>query len=634
MSKKSKIRMALIATYPEMSKIFLDIANKRGIIAYDHYASFDDALEVAKKSEPDVDIILSRGGTAAYLRENLATPVVFIPITSFDVLEAARKLRLDVREVALIHYDLNIIRGLDVIENLLGVKVYDYKFITREDIERNVREVIDSGVRTIIGGEVAVRLARAEGIEGVELSAGVDTINRAIEEAIQIVENSRKTYYQAARLEAAFNAITDGVVITDENGDVVVSNPNAENILGKKNMVGERFIDDAPDSKFNESVRNIKPQYDYLRKIGERMINASNIPVEWDSEFIGMVNTFEDVTKIQRLEQNIRTQLHQKGLFARYHFDDILTCDPAMESVIQIAKTYAETDLAILIEGESGTGKELFAQSIHNASRRSDGPFVAINCAAIPEHLLESELFGYEAGAFTGASKSGKVGYFELAHGGTIFLDEIGEMPTQLQTRLLRVLQEKEVMRLGGSRYTPVDVRVISASNQGLLDMTERNDFREDLYYRLNVLNVKLPPLRNRRGDIELLLRKHLEKNAASIGEELLGTILPVMDVYDWPGNIRELQNAAQRLSFIASHRPGAGMKELVTILGLEPKHRQDDGMRVSVDITDGLRGAVAKIESVIIEQTVDECYGDQDEAARRLKIGRTTLWRKSGRAE
>jgi PAS domain S-box-containing protein len=497
-----------------------------------------------------------------------------------------------------------------------------------------VREVIDKGIKTIIGGEVAVRLAHAAGIEGVELSAGVDTINRAIEEAIQIVETSRKTYYQAARLEAAFNAITDGVVITDENGNVVVSNPNAENILGKKGIVGKKFIDDAPDSLFNDSVESIKPQYDYLREIGDRMINASNIPVEWDSDFVGMVNIFEDVTKIQRLEQSIRTQLHKKGLFAKYHFDDIITQSPSMESVIRIAKTFAETNLAILIEGESGTGKELFAQSIHNASSRSDGPFVAINCAAIPEHLLESELFGYEAGAFTGASKSGKVGYFELAHGGTIFLDEIGGMPTLLQTRLLRVLQEKEVMKLGGSKYTPVDVRVISASNQSLLDMTERNDFREDLYYRLNVLNIKIPPLRSRRDDIEPLTRKYLAKNVSSVDEELLNKILPAMKSYDWPGNIRELQNAAQRLSFIAAHHNDAGMKELITILGLEPKLRQDDKMRISVDVTNGLKDAVARIESSIIDQIVDECYGDQEEAARRLKIGRTTLWRKSGKGE
>jgi transcriptional regulator with PAS, ATPase and Fis domain len=625
--------MALIATYPEMSKIFLDIANKRGIIAYDNYASFDDALAVAKKLEPNVDIVLSRGGTAAYLRQNLATPVVFIPITSFDVLEAVRKLSPSVKEAALIHYDRNI-HGLDVIQDVFGVKVYDYKFITREDIERDVREVIANGIGTIIGGEVAVRLARAAGIEGIELSAGVDTINRAIEEAIQIVENSRKTYYQAARLEAAFNAITDGVVITDENGDVVVSNPNAENILGKKSTVGEKFIDDALDSRYRASAETIKPQYDYLREIGDRMINASNIPVEWNSDFVGMVNIFEDVTKIQRLEQRIRTQLHKKGLFAKYHFDDIITQSPSMESVIRIAKTFAETNLAILIEGESGTGKELFAQSIHNASRRSDGPFVAINCAAIPEHLLESELFGYEAGAFTGASKSGKVGYFELAHGGTILLDEIGEMPTMLQTRLLRVLQEKEVMRLGGSKYTPVDVRVISASNQSLLEMTERNDFREDLYYRLNVLNIKIPPLRNRRDDIEPLTRKYLAKNASVVDEELLNKILPAMKSYDWPGNIRELQNAAQRLNFIAAHHSDAGMKELITILGLETKLRQDDKIRISVDVTNGLKDAVARVESAIIEQTVDECYGDQEEAARRLKIGRTTLWRKSGKSE
>jgi transcriptional regulator with PAS, ATPase and Fis domain len=472
--------MALIATYPEMSRIFLGIAKRNNIIAYDEYASFGDALDIARKMESKVNIILSRGATAAYIKENIDTPVVFIPITSFDVLQAVRKLDDSVKEVALFHYD-KAIYGISVIEDMFGIKIHEYRFETHEDIERNIVHVIRKGIKTIIGGQVAMRIAKENDLNGIEVSAGTDTISRAIGEAVQIVQESRKTYYQAARIEAAFNAITEGIVITDENDEIVISNTSADQLLGRHYHPGEKFIDDSADSRYDMSKESLQANYNYLRKIRERTINTSNIPVERNGRFVGVVSTFEDVTNIQNLEQNIRQRLSEKGLNARYRFDDIHSQTGSMESIKKLAVSYAATDLTILIEGESGTGKELFAQSIHNASKRAKGPFVAINCAAIPETLLESQLFGYEDGAFSGAAKGGKPGLFELAHNGTIFLDEIGEMPIQLQTRLLRVLQEKEVMRIGGDRNIPINTRIISASNKNLMKMMREGAFFEKL---------------------------------------------------------------------------------------------------------------------------------------------------------
>jgi propionate catabolism regulator PrpR len=626
----AKIRMVLIATYPEMSKVFLDITAKNDIVAYDEYASFKDALAVAKRMESKVDVILSRGGTAAYIRDNIDTPVVFVPITSFDVLAAVRKLDKGTREIALFHYDKTI-SGIDDIEDMFDLKIHEYTFESYKDIEKNVEDVMGKGIDTIIGGEVAMRLAHTYGLSGVELSAGVDTISRAIGEAVQIVTESRKAYYQAARIEAAFNSIAEGIVITDENEKVILSNPNAGLLLGREYEQGELFVDSADDSKFTDTVENLQPHYDYIRKSGEIVINASHIPVERDGNFVGVVSMFNDITKIQNTEQSIRKQLHEKGLEAKYRFDDIVTSSEQMRQVVKRSASYASTDFAILIEGESGTGKELFAQSIHNASHRAEGPFVALNCAAIPENLLESELFGYEAGAFTGASKSGKMGMFELAHSGTIFLDEIGEMPLALQARLLRVLQEKEVMRVGGTRYIHVDIRVVSASNKNLVELADRGEFREDLYYRLNVLNVVLPPLRERPADIEPLLRHMLLKGRSRVSDDLIASLLPAMQSHCWPGNIRELQNVAQRLSFIAQHHKDSCVQELIAILGIRDTRSKSDSDGLNIDIGQGLKKAVAEFEQRYVAKVIDICGGDQDMAANMLKIGRTTLWRKKG---
>ena len=261
---------------------------------------------------------------------------------------------------------------------------------------------------------------------------------------------------------------------------------------------------------------------------------------------MGYMIVFDDIATLQQTEQKIRKKISRKPLTANYTFDDIIGSSESIQQTILQAKKYSQSNASVLIQGESGTGKELFAQSIHQSSNRSFNSFVALNCAAIPESLLDSELFGYEEGSFTGAQKGGKPGRFELAHGGTIFLDEISELPLHLQTRLLRVLQEKEIMRIGGDQVVPVDVRIIAASNKDLLECVKDGTFREDLYYRLNVLQLFIPPLRQRKKDIIELFRYFIRKEER-LNQALSDQDLLIFEQNDWKGNIRELENFAER---------------------------------------------------------------------------------------
>ena len=263
----------------------------------------------------------------------------------------------------------------------------------------------------------------------------------------------------------------------------------------------------------------------------------------------GTVVSLLNAAQIQTTEDQLRKKLHYKGHKAKYTFGDIITRSPRMIACIQEAKAFAQTDSNIVVVGETGTGKELLSQSIHAWSRRSQNNFVAINCAALPENLLESELFGYEEGAFTGARKGGKPGLFEFAHGGTLFLDEVEGMSTALQCKLLRVLQEREIMRVGGNRIISVDVRIVAATNEDLERRVEEGSFRRDLYYRLNTLPVLIPPLREREGDLLLLIDHFCRNIGASftLSPELERLLL----AHQWRGNIRELRNVVEYFSYL-----------------------------------------------------------------------------------
>lgn len=370
--------------------------------------------------------------------------------------------------------------------------------------------------------------------EIVSLSAGV---NRTLLEL----------YSKNEELITLLNLSNDGIVLTDGWGKIIQVNQVFEkqfSVLDYEDTLsacfGEVFAKDFKQESIDEK----------LYTLNGREFLVSKRTIHYYGTNSGYSYIFRDVTEVKSLESSLQQQMKTKGLIAKYTFDDISTNEKSMMKTIDVAKKMASSDLSVLITGESGTGKELFAQSIHNASERSNYPFVAINCAAMSESLLESELFGYEGGAFTGALKQGKPGLFEQAHLGTIFLDEIGDMPLAMQSRLLRVLQERQVMRVGGKKVIDIDVRVIAATHKDLYELVEKRVFRQDLYFRINVLPLMILPLSSRREDILMLLRQFSQEHI-----ELSSDVERFLVNYTWKGNIRELKNISSYLGFI-DHSP------------------------------------------------------------------------------
>ncbi|MFS0597290.1 sigma 54-interacting transcriptional regulator [Peribacillus frigoritolerans] len=352
------------------------------------------------------------------------------------------------------------------------------------------------------------------------------------------------------KLESVLNAVHEGIIGLDEKGIITLINEDAHQILQlPSNCIGKHYNEVIPDFQINETFVDQKEQLDNLFQINNRSLLVTKVPLTFDKKLTGLVITFQDVTRVQRMEQEIRRKSAELGLTTKYSFDNIIGNSHLLVSAKQKAIRLAQSDYTVLITGENGTGKEVFAQAIHNNSERKDGPFVAVNFAGLTETLIESELFGYEGGAFTGAKKEGKMGLFELAHNGTIFMDEIGDASLSIQSSLLRVLQERQVMRVGGHKVIPINVRVIAATNQNVHQMIQDGTFRQDLYYRLNVLPLQLPSLRERKQDLFILIDfflKLLKKNLmfdSSVKNLLMN--------YNWPGNIRELENFIHYLMVI-----------------------------------------------------------------------------------
>jgi len=348
----------------------------------------------------------------------------------------------------------------------------------------------------------------------------------------------------------------------------------------------------------------------------------SAIPIFDDlGHTIGVIDTFREIRAIRHLVADV------VGAKAFFTFDDLITQSPKMQNLIDLAKRAAMDNSNVLIEGESGTGKELLAHAIHNYSHRKNGPFVVIDCSALPRELVESELFGYEEGAFTGAKRGGRQGKFELANGGTVFLDEIGEMPLEVQTKLLRVLQSRYVVRVGGHQPIPVDVRIIAATNRDLEQEVEKGNFRLDLYYRLNVVHFKIPPLRERREDILFLAAAFMGKNAKKSGSVhymLDDEVKAAMVNYDWPGNVRELENVIERACvFATSERLTKELFPEKLFLPPAPLGTQS---------ADDVLFPLEEAEKRAIFMAIMKAQGNKSLAAKYLGISRSTLYEKMKR--
>jgi PAS domain S-box-containing protein len=427
------------------------------------------------------------------------------------------------------------------------------------------------------------------------------------------------------RVEAVIEMFPDGIITTDRQGTIDFCNAAAARILGcrREDVIGRpasRFLPGSAVATCLDAGESYQDREEHHELPGRSLhLVTTARPIKLDGQVVGAACSFRKISDVKRM-------LHRfSGGQVTTSFGDIVGRSPAIARVKERAALLAETDSTILILGETGTGKELLARAIHAASRRRHGPFVAINCGALPGSLLESELFGYEEGAFTGARKGGKLGRLELADGGTLFLDEIGDMPLHLQVKLLRVLQERVVERVGGTRPIPIDVRVISATNRDLEEMVRTNNFREDLYYRLNVIPLVVPPLRERTEDIPLLVQHFLARFSEKLGKRIAGiepAALEVLMGYRWPGNVRELENA---MEYAVSLEKG----DVIHVESLPPRIRERCGARRD------LRTMVREYEKQVIRETLArfearEPVGEaRRKAARQLNIGIATLYRK-----
>lgn len=355
-----------------------------------------------------------------------------------------------------------------------------------------------------------------------------------------------------ARLNILLNELTSGVILTDDTDKIEFVNKMATRILGlsEDELLSMNIADLFIDCKKKSALISREELKDELIRYGGNDLVLNMRIVEYDSNFHGkilLINPYSDMIKTQ---QKIHKKLVGSGYYSKYDFSDLIGKDPLFLRAKEISKKAASSDSTVLLLGESGSGKELFAGSIHNNSNRHLKPYIAINCATLPENLLESELFGYEEGAFTGAKKGGKIGLFERAHLGTLFLDEIGDLPLNLQARLLRALEEKEIMRIGGDSIIPVDVRIVAATNRDLLKLVKEGKFRRDLFFRLNVFQITIPPLRKRRGDIKLLINHFLD--SWGIVRKICRDFINFCNTYSWPGNVRELKNVLEYMTTIS----------------------------------------------------------------------------------
>lgn len=610
----------IVAPNSDILKISKRVAKKYKEVSV-QLGLIDKAVEIAKKAEHmGVEVLISRGITAKILKEEVpSVALVEMIVSSYDIFSTIAAAKKYGKDIVVLGFK-SLVEEVQQIGPILDINLKAYHIEHEEEGELYIKQIISSGekIDSILGGTVAENIASKFGIHTVHLETGEAAIEKSIKEAVRILEVSRKEKEKAEQFKAILNHINQGVISINEEGKVTTFNPGAEKITGiiEKAILGKDIIKFMPNTKLIDVVKTGTPILGQLYNIGKTEILTNDIPIIVDEKVVGAVSTFEDAAKIQEYEQKIRSNLRDKGYVAKYSFSDIIGESEIIQNIKKKSLKYAVTDSTVLIVGESGTGKEMFAQGIHLSSKRKNGPFVALNCGAIPGNLIESELFGYEEGAFTGASRKGKMGLFTEAHGGTIFLDEIGELPIEFQARLLRVIQEREVRPLGSNKVIPIDVRIIAAANKDLLKEIEKGNFRSDLYYRLNILSIKVPTLMERRDDIGIIFKHFLNIMCSRFNKvvKISEKAINILKEYNWPGNIRELENITERLVILSEDKI---TDELVKEELGDFMHYRDEN-----------ESSLEHLKQNQILKVLSECKGNQTLAAQKLGISRTHLWR------
>jgi propionate catabolism operon transcriptional regulator len=609
---------------------------------------FEDAVhEIDAVGAGRPDVVIAGGSNGAYLKTRVSVPVVLIGPTGFDVMHALARARRDGAKVALVtHGDTP-----DEVRRFIAAYDIDVTFASyqsAQDAESVVLDLRDRGIGAVVGPGLIADLAANAGMGAVFLYSRA-SVRAAFDTALEVAQATRRETVRRQRLDNLLQHLRDGVVALDAQGRVEAMNQRLADVLGidAAQAVGRALLDLAPD------LAGSLPDSDgdaFCTVRGASYV-VHRGPLASSNSAPGTVLTFQESRAVERLDRTLRSRQRVQQFSARYRLDDIVGVADSIERVRTLVQRYAKSDATVLILGESGTGKEMVAQSMHQLSARRDFAFVAINCGAFPEALLESELFGYEEGAFTGARKGGKAGLIEVAHRGTLFLDEIAEMPLSLQSRLLRVLQEREVVRLGSTEPTRVDIRVVAATHRALTEGIEAGSFRADLYYRLNILSIALPPLRERPTDllplaVELLLQAASREPRlasrlpdADAARRILANLSEPLARYRWPGNVRELQNVIERIAVeladadTDSNGAGATVFTREVLRTVAPEiFEQPQARTKKAALT--LRERSRHVEADEIRAALAACDGDRDAVCQALGISKTTLWRKLNAAQ
>jgi len=643
------IKITAIAPYKEFADQFYDVFKDHNEYVHKReYEHEDYELEVIQAVGPDqieslelnADVLVARGITAYYLRNmDYYIPIVEIPVAGNDLINCLYEMKnlYDCKEVAVIGTS-NMIMGAESLSRIFDINVRTF-ILNDRDYPNFINDAVDAAVReginAIIGGVRTIEYARKLGLNALLIKSGRESMWHAISEAKRIAYISRREQEKAQRFKTILDYAYEGVIAIDQKRIVSVMNSASEKILGlnRQSIIGKSLDNFTAKSKLRDILVSDKEYINEIIKHNDTQLAINKVNIALKGDNIGSVVTFQNATQIQEMEGKIREKIYTRGHVARHTFEDIIGESKRIKDVIRTAKKFSLVDSNVLITGETGTGKELFAQSIHNYSPRKDRPFVAVNCAALPENLLESELFGYVEGAFTGAAKGGKLGLFELAHRGTIFLDEISEISPKLQGRLLRVIQEKEIMRIGHDRVIPVDVRIISATNKDLYDLAQKGDFREDLYYRLDVLKLRLPSLDERKEDIPQLLDYFIKLYGLQFRKENIMITHKAKEILKgriWKGNIRELRNICERLVVLSNFNV-IDERDIERVLSdcynIEKHPVHEEGHR-TVENQSYIH-EVKEFEKEKIKEVLARVGNNKVKAAQELGISRTTLWRR-----
>lgn len=573
--------------------------------------------------ENGAKVFIARGQNFDLINKKYNIPVVSVRATYEEILVAYRQAQKISKRIAILGYGsiYTMIQKFQRIsqEDFLAIKVDDVR-----NIQQLVKEAADQGYDTFVGGITTREACEEYNLNHVMLDSDSLSIKIALDEALSLIDIQSERTQNFTLIQTILNTSEDAIIAFDKQLQITFINEKAKRIFKSdlNQLVTKTLFPSEIKTKIytnQESLQN------HLIELNEEPHLLSIKPLISNQKVYGAVATITISTELINTETTLRKQLAEKGHIAKANFKDVIGKSKVITDTITWAKRIALSENNILIHGDTGTGKELFAQSIHNFSSRQNGPFIAINCAALATSILESELFGYEKGSFTGASSQGKMGVFELAHKGTLFLDEIGEISGELQAKLLRVIQEKEIVRVGGNNVIPVDVRIITATNKDLKKLSRKNDFRSDLFYRLSVLELELPPLKDRKEDIPLLVSNYLKTNYPTI--EIEAASLDYFKRFPFEGNIRQLINLVERCTVLAEYSK-ISQYIVEKVCKREFDYEENSNAPMEEILYNSIQNNITD-EAKRIEAALKRNFGNRQQTAEELKISTTTLWRK-----